>query len=1341
MLMLAHVQVQAQIPFALDQPSAVGVMQPLLLPTDAGELTDHALSADGVLFVADRQTVWVRSPWGWERIWTNVTVAPGTKAEIHCLGVVEAADAGEALLIGTENGVWELRWERTKKGAHPWSPFVFKFGPARQLMSASGDVNDTNVRVTELLPLPGNAAGIRGLALASGGVSYSVVAQNGQLALGAPLFNGEVFQSVSAFAFSGGRSVCQEYPDGDLRFLSPSGSSLGSTDLASLLGSKTQLHAVLFDESRHLLLLGTGRGLLVSRCDAAGALVGNPEAVPALRGCDIRYLGWCAGRVLAVGNAPGGAPATGAVWWESRLAQAPVPTPSLTALADAMRFESAGAGGLPSAVKEVLQVAEDAFWAQTEDLNVFEWTPRQWRRLRPAEHGGLDQLSFWQAKPRTRAPVVVPDSLHHQIEWLVPRDARRWTRHEHDLDIAALVPDPSGEGFWSLDRAMPGLGATFHALRFRTRHGAFDTTDSIRYGNQPEVRDLRHFVALGAAFSEPATTGQYVFLPEASDGSLLLPSGADLIRAKAGEWRVLSQASLEGEGIRVEQLTPGAASADEAWLAVRRGRNSQAEVVAIDLNARGDGLAVRSTGLQASETATTRLVPDSTGHVWFAVKEAAGDWTLRRVRDFHELEGPLVLPNGEEPRAIVCRRPVMSVQGVLVSHTVDRFVFTDTGILRCEDDKPGEWTSILPPSANPAPHFADLQFEGDDAWLFTSITDIGGTSTPGPTYRVRWHGTQATLSPPESPSGASGASPSAVFPSNLTGVDTAFWSAPEAAPEQSWWYAAEHEPVLGVNMDDALLLPLRGLRSIVAAAENSRWEFRHGSPAGEAMFAVTDGRSLLMLPPPSPNGWESWPVPVPVDLSASRRDGTVVAWDMRSSFPPDPLPYDTVELVARFARDYDAWWETVPWRLRGRARVVGGGDAGTWRWADDAGVVRLPIEAGRNYVLEFESAQANGAKFQGIRTLPLSVAAPPTPPSPRLVAALVLLASTLAVVLLFVFSGAVRRAILRALGRRWVFNAPECDVTVEVREENGSVEWTVLRGGSVTVRDVLAFTALAQPAPKHRLEKLLPPAEGRLQTVSIRVPEELLPYPLGRWLVGGWASLATPQPEGARVAGQSAVLGQVLATPATHIRKVRFASVTFAGTPPLPVAAEILPIEHTFRRLRAEVLLSHSRCSDLIEALCEADIVHVAAHATLTAILLEDGAFTAGMLPDSLLARIRCRLLTLSACEAGGIASDRPSVAWPLIRAGTNIIGSTEPLDDTVARRFFPLLYERFLPVTAGEGPTLAEAIRAAAIDLGAALSFGLDTQWRTHLNLLVLYGNPNLRLAVFQPSENQRAH
>ncbi len=1306
---------------------------------------DHALSEDGMAFVADKRTVWVWSPWGWEKVWTLPGTADLSIQRINALAVVKDPQSSDALLIGTEEGVWSISWSPREKIGEPWSVFALHFSASERVTSIAGESADA-LRVTSLVPMAAGAAGARCFAVSRSGISRVIVAESGTLKVGRAPFGEDVLQDLVVLPLPNGHVICQEYPDQELRFVSSAGAELRKTDLNKLLGGKTQLRAAVVDDERQLLLVGTDRGLIAARLDPSGLLTSDWSVVEALRGFDVVYLGWCARRLLAVGNPLESQTTRDAVQWESRLSAA---DPTKDDLAHQLSFAPASGGDYPSDFKEVLAVAEDALWVRASDRVVYEWTPQQWRRLSSAEHGGLESPSFWLSKLRLTPPLVIPDDTQHRLAWLSPHDARRVTHHEFDTPIAALVPDPSSFGFWSLDRAMPGLGSTFHSLRFHSRHGQFDTTDGVNYARHPQIAQIEHRVAQGSEFVKAASASQRSYFPESDDGCLVLPSGTDLFRVKGAEWRKLTPLNPLPEPERLIEMTPGAASSDAPWLALRLRADSSAELVSVDVDESFAAWKWTALGVQVPAQASARLIPESNGYVWLAVRTRGGDWTLQRIGPTKLTLG-ISTPADEVPAFIVSRPPTLKVSGLLFTRENDRHIFTTSGVVLCEDERPNPWMSLLPSAALSRPQFLDYFLSENDAFVRTGTIGAGGTVTAGPAYLLSWSGGRVSLATAPAPANLPAAEPFAFFPAKLAGRSSAFWTASGTVPlsnaARTWWSvnATVAAPPFPMWDFSTFNLPLPRLREPDSAAMIGSSEFKHSVPEWSAIFAASSGSSLAIIPPASPLGWENWIPPVPVELTARRRDGKSLAWNLRDKPPPDLLPNDVVEVAVRFARSYADWWQTYPWLLRGRALTGDAGDAPAWQWADERDAVRLPMEAGRRYVLEFESAQANGAIYSGIRSLPLAVEIDPTVIPPRVVAAIGVLALGFASLLLFTFSRAARRAVLRALGRRWVFRAEDCDVVVEAAVGIGGVQLTADRGGAVSVRHILAANEMALCAAGDdrtlmRIRSaLLPPADDSLQTISMRTPEALFHHPFGSWLDGGWAWLPPRAlPNFARVCGQTAILRQMVAAPPRQLKRVRYAGLGWAGAPPLMVRPELAAIEAAFHRIRADVLPRGDSPADLLNALCEADVVHVAAHATLTEIELRGSSFTASLLTDDLLRRIRCRLLILSACDAGRTAPGHPSIAWPLIRAGVTVIGSLVPLDDTVARRFFPLLYEYFLPVTIADGPRLATAIIRASAALPEILGARETAPWRAYLNNLVLYGNPNLRLTVFHSDPN----
>jgi CHAT domain-containing protein len=142
----------------------------------------------------------------------------------------------------------------------------------------------------------------------------------------------------------------------------------------------------------------------------------------------------------------------------------------------------------------------------------------------------------------------------------------------------------------------------------------------------------------------------------------------------------------------------------------------------------------------------------------------------------------------------------------------------------------------------------------------------------------------------------------------------------------------------------------------------------------------------------------------------------------------------------------------------------------------------------------------------------------------------------------------------------------------------------------------------------------------------------------------------------------------------------------------------------------------------LLAALRERDIVHVAAHAEHDFILLSDGPFTVSDFSILKPPEIRCRLIVLSACSGGLIKNPNASLAFQFVSRGMNMIGSTDPLDDFLAKLFFGDLYRAWLPGRRSGGVELATAIRQAA----EALRHDNEAP-RTELDALLLYGDPTL--------------
>lgn len=119
------------------------------------------------------------------------------------------------------------------------------------------------------------------------------------------------------------------------------------------------------------------------------------------------------------------------------------------------------------------------------------------------------------------------------------------------------------------------------------------------------------------------------------------------------------------------------------------------------------------------------------------------------------------------------------------------------------------------------------------------------------------------------------------------------------------------------------------------------------------------------------------------------------------------------------------------------------------------------------------------------------------------------------------------------------------------------------------------------------------------------------------------------------------------------------------------VDGEIDAVTSCFRRWGASVYCCRESAtvSGLCDGLINADIIHVAAHATTAGIILQDGVLGTRELNDGLVSKLRCRLLVLSGCEAGRLDED-DSFVYTLVQTGVNVIAAVDFVKDQACRTF-----------------------------------------------------------------------
>ena len=147
-------------------------------------------------------------------------------------------------------------------------------------------------------------------------------------------------------------------------------------------------------------------------------------------------------------------------------------------------------------------------------------------------------------------------------------------------------------------------------------------------------------------------------------------------------------------------------------------------------------------------------------------------------------------------------------------------------------------------------------------------------------------------------------------------------------------------------------------------------------------------------------------------------------------------------------------------------------------------------------------------------------------------------------------------------------------------------------------------------------------------------------------------------------------------------------------------------------------------------------MVHLSAHATVEGIYLKDGLFTQEDLAMAGLQGVRCRLLTLSACNAGAI--EHPyAFLWAIVAGGVNVVAALDAVHDYVTSVFFESLYAEFFPRRRAQDIELGIAIRGAVERcrrrfVGATNRKGLSPEfWQSSVNSYILYGDPTLKLTL----------
>jgi hypothetical protein len=342
-------------------------------------------------------------------------------------------------------------------------------------------------------------------------------------------------------------------------------------------------------------------------------------------------------------------------------------------------------------------------------------------------------------------------------------------------------------------------------------------------------------------------------------------------------------------------------------------------------------------------------------------------------------------------------------------------------------------------------------------------------------------------------------------------------------------------------------------------------------------------------------------------------------------------------------------------------------------------------------------------------------------------------------VVAFLVSVRLRRTILIQLGRRWSIVPGTCDYdgNVFLLADQIHIQVRDLRNAQSTAYQERLSSTCGLASGHEQLQTLraaLKPAT----TIALAVEEEVYGTPWAIMVGSPWST-----GKSATIVGQLCGTRRWTATSLPRSREIAFAALGDGTALPqmelYAVREEIDAVSTRFRRWGAVVLTPrpNAKCADLREALMSADVVHVSAHADPDGVYLGDRRMDVGDLDDDLVTRLRCRLLVLSACNAGRLTNC--SFVYRLVASGVNVLAALQPVRDQTCQVFFEEFYKALLPTSGFAGVEIAEAVRSSADACSRRFGnaehvLGLSGRkglWRNTLDAFILYGDPSSQLRL----------
>ena len=322
----------------------------------------------------------------------------------------------------------------------------------------------------------------------------------------------------------------------------------------------------------------------------------------------------------------------------------------------------------------------------------------------------------------------------------------------------------------------------------------------------------------------------------------------------------------------------------------------------------------------------------------------------------------------------------------------------------------------------------------------------------------------------------------------------------------------------------------------------------------------------------------------------------------------------------------------------------------------------------------------------------------------------------------------LRRRVLVLLGKRWRMLPGKCDFVVEITQAGIRARSTTVAEPTVIGCD--SFVWPPSPACLQNLHRFF--VSGK--DIAVMTDGDLFRFPWARVLGSPWSGGL-----------QGTIAGQLFVVDDSESRLQRggrniafgaFACSRASGRETLEAAdTEVENVAMIFRRWQADVLACRvdAAIEDVCNGFLNADVMHVAAHASSAGIYLRDGLLDIGILTKERIAGARCRLLFLSACDAGDLAG-ADSLVYHLVKGGVNVVAATDKVRDSACQTFFEELYGALLPRRQAEGISLSQAIRQAGEacsarfrDAEQLIYLGDRARWRHSIDSFILYGDPTV--------------